>query len=262
MSLFQPYVFTGQKATLRYDPNASTLRYATPGMVFPDLGMQVAWDDISQLYRAGAPPSGSAYQNSLTAGQPVTGSSMGTTYGSKWLNEGYRQASIVQTTGALLARVVDARLNLGNSNFTMEFWMYPTSTTTRSFFNNYRSYQVATTQMGWFTGAGTVSIYIESGGSEFGIFVGQAWSPNINAWNHVALCRSGNNYYLWLNGTQVGTTKTQAGAINPGTTWPTYIGNYNNASQSTQAFQDVRIYIGVAKYTAAFTPPPNMVIAP
>lgn len=260
MSLFQPYVFTGQKATLRYDPNASFLRYATPGMIFPDLGMVSAVSDISPLYRGGGPAN--IYPVSLTENQPVSGSSMGTTYGSKWLNEGYRQAAIVQTTGALLARTVDARLNLGASNFTMEFWMYPTSTTTRSFFNNYRPYQVATTQMGWFTGAGTLSIYVESGGTETGVFVGQAWSPTINAWNHVALVRSGSSWYLWLNGTQVGTTKTFAGTLNGGTTWPTYIGNYNNASQSTQAFQDVRIYIGVAKYTAAFTPPPNMVIAP
>lgn len=257
MSLFQPYVFTGQRAQLRFDPNAGQLMYATPGMIFPDLGMNSSVTDISPLYRGGG-----TYPTSLTAGQPVSGSSMNTTYGSKWLNEGYRQSTILQTNGALLARLVDARLNFGASNFTLETWFYPTSTTTRPFYNNYRSYNVTTTQFGWFTGAGTVSIYISIGGSEIGLFVGQAWSPTLNAWNHVAFTRNGNVYNLWLNGNKVGTDKTQAGTLNANTTWVTYIGNYNNNTANTQAYQDTRIYNGVAKYTAAFTPPPNMVIAP
>jgi hypothetical protein len=260
MSLFQPYTNTGQFGQLRYDPNASSLRYATPGVMFPDLGMISPADDISQIYRGGG--IANVYPISLTSGQPTSGSFQTNASGSRWLNEGYRGAAVVTGTNALLAKIVDARLNLGASNFTMEYWINPSTTTARPFFNNYRSYQVATTQMGWFTGANTISIYIESGGSEFGIFVGQAITIPIGQWSHVALCRSGNNYYLWLNGVQVGTTKTQAGTINGGTTWPTYIGNYNNTAQTAAAFQDCRIYIGVAKYTAAFTPPPNMVIAP
>lgn len=285
MSLFTPYTYTGQKAQLRYDPNAAQLRYATPGVMFPDLGMVSANDDISQIARAGVVQpmtafSGSApsptnlvgtlylsqsllLTSSLTSGQPTSGSFQTNSSGSKWLNEGYRGAVATTGTNALLARVIpDIRLNLGASDWTMEFWVNPSTTTMRPFFNNYRSYQVATTQMGWFTGANTFSLYIESGANEYGLWVGRAFTVTINQWNHVAVTRSGDNYRCFINGVQQGTTVLRSGTINGGTTWPTYIGNYNNSAGTACTYQDARIYIGVAKYTANFTPPPNMVIAP
>lgn len=261
MSLFTPYTFTGQKATLRYDPYAAQLRYATPGVMFPDLGMTSPNADISPIARGGGPAN--VYPVSLTFGQPTSGSFQTNSSGSKWLNEGYRGAVAVTGTNALLARVIpDTRLNLGASDWTMEFWANPSTTQIRPFFNNYRSYQVATTQMGWFTGANTFSLYIESGGSEFGIWVNRSFTVPIGQWSHVAVTRNGNNYRCFINGVQQGTTVTQAGTINGGTTWPSYIGNYNNSAQSACAYQDCRIYIGIAKYTANFTPPPNMIIAP
>ena len=260
MSLFQPYSFTGQKATLRYDPNAAQLRYATPGVLFPDLGMVSPNADISQIYRGGGV--GNIYPNPLTFNQPTSGSFQTNASGSKWLNEGYRGAVAVTGTNALYAGVTDARFNIGASNFTMEYWINPSTTTSRPFFNNYRSYQVATTSMGWFTGVNTFSLYIESGGSEFGLWVGRAFTIPVGQWSHVAVTRTGNDYRCFINGVQQGTTVTQAGSINNSTTWPTYIGNYNNAAGTAATFQDARIYIGVSKYSANFTPPPNMIIAP
>lgn len=259
--LFQPYTFLGQKAQLRYDPNASKLMYAVPGVIFPDLGMVSANEDISNLYRGGG--IGNIYPVSLTSGQPISGSFQTNDSGSKWLNEGYRGAVVTTGTNALLAKTLtDARLNLGASDFTMEFWINPSTTTARPFFNNYRSYQVATTQMGWFTGVNTFSLYIESGGSEFGIFVSRAFTIPIGVWSHIAVTRTGNDYRCFINGVQQGTTVTQAGTINPGTSFPTYIGNYNNGANTACAYQDARIYVGVSKYSANFTPPPNMIIAP
>lgn len=257
--IFTPYTFTGQKATLRYDPNAAQLRYATPGVMFPDLGMVSPNADISPIARGGGPAN--VYPVALTFGQPTSGSFQTNSSGSKWLNEGYRGAVAVTGTNALLARTIpDTRLNLGASDWTMEFWVNPSTTTMRPFFNNYRSYQVATTQMGWFHGVNTFSLYIESGGSEFGIWVNRSFTVPIGQWSHVAVTRNGNNYRCFINGVQQGTTVTQAGTINGGTTWPSYIGNYNNTAQSAATYQDCRIYIGIAKYTANFTPPPNMII--
>ena len=260
MGLFTPYTFTGQKAQLRYDPNAAQLRYAVPGVLFPDLGMVSPNADISQIYRGGGV--GNIYPNPLTFNQPTSGSFQTNSSGSKWLNEGYRGAVAVTGTNALYAGITDARFNLGSSNFTMEFWVNPSTTTMRSFFNNYRPYQVANTSMGWFTGANTFSLYIESGGSEFGIWVGRSFTVPIGQWNHVALTRTGKEYRSFINEVQQGTTVTQAGSINNSTTFPTYIGNYNNSAQTAATYQDARIYVGVSKYSANFTPPPNMIIAP
>lgn len=262
--IFTPYTFTGQKAELRYDPNASFLRYATPGVMFPDLGMVSPNADISPIYRGGGP--GNVYPVSLTFGQPTSGSFQTNSSGSKWLNEGYRGAVAVTGTNALLARTVDARLNLGASNFTMEYWINPSTTTPRPFFNNYRAYQVTTTQMGWFTSANAFGIYIESGGTEYSVWTnGTPFTIPIGQWSHVALTRdTGGVFRIYLNGVHISQGTTRNVTINGGTTWPTYIGNYNNTAQAACAYQDVRIYIGVAKYTGttSFTPPPNMIIAP
>jgi hypothetical protein len=75
-------------------------------------------------------------------------------------------------------------------------------------------------------------------------------------WHHVAVCRSGNDFYVSL-----------AGAVNSGSitfavdagSEPFRIGRSGNSASSFRQFvghiDDVRITKGIARYTAAFTPP-------
>ena len=73
-----------------------------------------------------------------------------------------------------------------------------------------------------------------------------------NTWYHVALTRQSGTVRLFVNGILEGSlsnsNNTTGSAI-------TYIGGFPSAHSTTGYFQDLRIYKGVAKYTANFTPP-------
>jgi hypothetical protein len=77
-------------------------------------------------------------------------------------------------------------------------------------------------------------------------------------WNHVAMVRSGNQVYAFLNGVRNATTQTVSGALNSGTTWPLQIGRYTEGSVNYDFngyIDDLRITKGIARYTANFIPP-------
>jgi hypothetical protein len=96
---------------------------------------------------------------------------------------------------------------------------------------------------------GAVSSVTSNGGSS-------VTAGNLNTWNHCALCRQGDTYYIWVNGVG-GSTGSPSSYRPTAGNKQVFIGN------SQRAFVDghyglidsVRITKGVARYTAAFTPP-------
>jgi hypothetical protein len=88
------------------------------------------------------------------------------------------------------------------------------------------------------------------GGAEV---IAPAGTITLNTWTHVAWTRSGSSNRLFINGTQVGSTTTDA-------TNYTSTASFIGASQSgTLPFagyiDDLRITKGYARYTSNFTPP-------
>jgi hypothetical protein len=87
-----------------------------------------------------------------------------------------------------------------------------------------------------------------------------SWSPSINTWYHVAIARSGSSVRLFVDGSQIGTTKTFSGTIwdssallSVGNVQET--GSFATAAVSWGGFIDeVRITKGVGRYTGTFTP--------
>jgi hypothetical protein len=80
-------------------------------------------------------------------------------------------------------------------------------------------------------------------------------SVTTGTWHHIALTRSGSSYKFFRNGTQVGSTYTNAAAITA-TTDPLTIGQFNNTSADyfTGYISNLRIVKGTALYTTNFTP--------
>jgi hypothetical protein len=78
---------------------------------------------------------------------------------------------------------------------------------------------------------------------------------NDGAWHHFAITRSGSTWTLWVDGTSVG-TGTSSATIAALTT-PIYIGQDPNFSGRTYTgyLQDIQLVVGVALYSASFTPP-------
>jgi hypothetical protein len=149
----------------------------------------------------------------------------------------------------------NANLNLGSSNFTIEFWVYaPSSTSPNGIISkgNTTSLGSEAWSVEWTNTTGTL-------GYGSGAFNGWA-SPivtgtvTLNAWNHVAVVRNGTTHTLYINGTSASTatasyTVTSAGSLYIGTGWYApgsryFVGYISNA----------RIVIGSAVYTSAFTP--------
>ncbi len=153
-------------------------------------------------------------------------------------------------------------LDMGSGNFTLEWWMYPTTTSQLA-----TASIIASGNATWSTGA----VVVDCGSNASnkvrfvtypnGVAVGDSNAWTVNTWTHFACVRNGNTLTLYRNGTSV--------ASNPSmNTWQNTINfNFNNAtkiggghwdgatSYFTGYIEDLRITKGVARYTSNFTAP-------
>lgn len=100
-----------------------------------------------------------------------------------------------------------------------------------------------------------VNLLLSKTGATYDINIVSSVSMTLDVYSHVAACRSGTDVTLWLDGASAG-SGTLSGAL---------LVNSNNViigsdetGTSTRfggRIDDVRITKGVARYTAAFTPP-------
>lgn len=80
------------------------------------------------------------------------------------------------------------------------------------------------------------------------------WSASGDTWYHVAIVRSGNSWYAFINGTSLGTL-TQANAL-PNVITILKIGCDGEGWNAFSGYLDeVRISKGIARWTSNFTPP-------
>ena len=146
--------------------------------------------------------------------------------------------------------------NLGSGDFTVELWSYLISrnSTYPCFVSNYTNF--TTGAFGFFAGheVNPTKYSIFLNGSPTGIYS----SNNIiyNSWVHLAMVRSGSNITIYVNGTSDGTGTSSATLNGVGSKY--WIGASGDTPPNTYLngyLQDFRIYKGIAKYTANFTPP-------
>ena len=143
-------------------------------------------------------------------------------------------------------------LVFGTGDFTVECWAYPDSASGEEgvFQISADSVGLATTQ------TNTVTLQKNSGvWRAYANDTSTAFSTSVVAaqWVHLALVRSSGTMSLYVNGvadsTTISDSKNYTGKyINVG-------GYYDGNYLWTGAIQDLRVYNGVAKYTANFTPP-------
>ena len=144
-------------------------------------------------------------------------------------------------------------------DFTIEGWIYTGSTS---------NIEWAST---WVFGSATTSSWIMAlnfGGTGKPRFTYGVGSTNtnfdstgtitFNAWNHIAVTRSGTTVTIWINGVSSGTT-TVSGTLNTSTN-PVQIGAGYTTSQApanyfTGYVSNFRVVKGTAIYTTAFAPP-------
>jgi hypothetical protein len=143
----------------------------------------------------------------------------------------------------------NANLRPPNGDFTYEIWWYPTSLSgIQGIFtkgNGVQIFLAGGIMNCAFSSNNTTSYFINAG---FG-----AAAPLVNTWNHIAVVRSGNNYFGFLNGfrTLLGTSTSF-----PGTgTDAVGIGAYNTGLYPSSGYLSGARYVTSALYTSFFVPP-------
>jgi hypothetical protein len=137
-------------------------------------------------------------------------------------------------------------------DFTVELWVYPTSTpdTYNCIIGNFSE---SGTTYGWnlmLTSGGLVHVNVA------GTSNNSAQTVPLNTWTHLAIARWGSTVYIFVNGKRDTTTlNTSALAYNP--VYPLRIGRQVDTTPRYffGYMDDIRITNGVARYKANFTPP-------
>jgi hypothetical protein len=141
-------------------------------------------------------------------------------------------------------------LQLSNADWTIECWVYVTSTT-----GNQRiiSQSDSNYEFAFYMASGALTAYsFQSAGTQnFAISMG---TLVVNQWYHIAATRSGSTIRAFVNGSQVGSA-TFSGTIDTRTGGWKIGSSYTGTENFSGYITDSRIVKGTAVYTAAFTPP-------
>jgi hypothetical protein len=148
-------------------------------------------------------------------------------------------------------------IQLGSSDFTIEFWVYFFSfSNSPQMFNTNTSNPANHSYALVSNSSGAFSYFLSSSGTAWNVASGvSVGTARINSWNHVALVRNGTTVTPYLNGVSGTTTTTSAtlfaftSVLNIG-----YIG-FNTNNIVNGYISNFRIVKGTAVYTANFTPP-------
>jgi len=149
----------------------------------------------------------------------------------------------------------------GTGNFTIECWVYPTTISSSSNVIAGIWEDLGPAHQAWILVIGSsgqlqFSINASLSGPNITIFSGATNDIRLNQWQHIAITRSGNNWYKFINGKLSESTTNTTSIYNSAG----YLGvGYYYHQVSTGAYigyiSDFRTEIGTAVYTSAFTPP-------
>ena len=146
----------------------------------------------------------------------------------------------------------------GTVDFTIEMWAYWTNLTADHTLGGLIKYNSAGGRnVPYFYTSGTTLYYWTDGSNR----ITGSSALTLNTWHHIALTRSGNDHKLFVDGTQTGSTWTNAANYVQGRpTWGNYYSSLNTLftssnNQFSGYLQSLRITKGLARYTTNFTPP-------
>ena len=147
----------------------------------------------------------------------------------------------------------NAALQFGTGDYTIEFWINQTSITgTQVFIEVGRLAASASAGVQIDSVSGVITVY--GGATVATALITSGTTQVINTWYHIALTRASSSTKLFINGTQSGSTATDATNYTQGYTW--VAANAAGATAFTTGFcSNVRVVKGTAVYTANFTPP-------
>jgi hypothetical protein len=165
-------------------------------------------------------------------------------------------------SGDYLTATKNAAYEIGSGDFTVEAWIFPTEG--GSLYNSgVFSYGASSSLNGYLFGitgsnaGGTLNRIMFEYNYDGTLYTSTS-GVTLNAWNHIAVSRSGSNIYVFLNGNLQSTTSTSKTAnTNAGDV--SVIGSESYDPGSTNRnfrgyISNLRLVKGTAVYTSSFTP--------
>ena len=167
----------------------------------------------------------------------------------------YDNSAIFDGSTSELTVPADSRFNL-SGDFTIEAWTYQDAAVAYGTIIGTGGYYSGSNGGNWIlrrTSATQIAFasYDGQGNAEY---VELSATTSLNTWHHIALVRSGTTVQIYVDGVAGGSMTVTKG-LEDGANNGLKIGNTSGNSRWNGKFQDIRIYNGVAKYTANFTPP-------
>ena len=152
-------------------------------------------------------------------------------------------------TSDFLSLAANTLLDVGSGDFTIEFWAYPTAQTNSvdSVFG-YGAFTMMLYHVG-----GNWTLEMSNNGASNQVVL--PFTRTLNAWQHIAIVKSGTAVTVYRNGASVG-AGTITGSVNTSGK-SLRIGDNNVGSNQwfTGNLSNFRLVKGTALYTAPFTPP-------
>jgi hypothetical protein len=159
-------------------------------------------------------------------------------------------------SGDYLTVANSANYALGTSDFTIELWWYPTASFSNGltlFSHGYVSY---CPWLFYTNVSNGLLAYASSSGSSWDVLnAANFGTVTINAWNHIALCRSGSTFYLCLNGVVTSTATSSASLMSIASGLTIGATTSGIGVISSSYITNARIIKGTALYTGAYTLP-------
>ena len=157
---------------------------------------------------------------------------------------------VLDGTGDYVTCPTQADFAFGSAAWTVEFWVYRTSTAgVQEILLDLRTTTSSTAIVVFLTSSYIPSVNYDTG---INMITGGSAIP-VNTWTHFAIAKSGTDTKMFINGTQSGATYTDNNTYTQG---PLTIGaRFDGTSSFTGYIDDLRISKGIARYTTTFVAP-------
>jgi len=163
-------------------------------------------------------------------------------------------------TGDYLTIPANTAFNFGTGNFTIELYFYRSGIKGNAFHDIIMGNRPGSLVVGqWYLYVGpaiggTFAFQARTSGGDITVTGGVCVE---NSWNHLAVVKNGTSLSLFLNGTNVSSTTTSVSIGDSSSTLS--LAAFNDGTFATIGYiSNVRIVKGTALYTAAFTPPTQL----
>lgn len=161
------------------------------------------------------------------------------------------------TSSGYITTADSADFTLGSSNWTVDFWVNRNGTSGQMpLFGQTDSANStpSTSILGWFLTGGQFEIQAFSGITRFATNTATTFSDS--AWRHVAVVRSGSTLMVFVNGSLEGSTSIGVAINDSANSWSVgRWGDNPSHGQFSGYIDEFRLSVGIARWTANFTPP-------